>query len=161
MFFGRVGPKMLALPQHRTKTAHLPHQPGYCFRSAAAGLRKKPLKRFGQVEQDRPRLKDTDRTIRIASIDQRRNSAVGINRPIRIRKLLAFKYIHRLDDIRYAKLLKQNLRLMSVWCCPRVEFKHPRTLTIDPSCPNDQLFMHGRAAIILKEIARKYDTPSV
>ena len=57
----RVVDKMAELPGHRPEIADLPEQPFESFLTPAPGLRHKPSRLFGQMDQDRARFENRHR----------------------------------------------------------------------------------------------------
>src|SRR5262245_38408752 len=75
--FGFEHAEMMDLAGHRTKTAHLPHQPlKYRYALTQAG-RQEPAGLLAKIEQDRARFENVDRlSVRTVGIGERRGLVV-------------------------------------------------------------------------------------
>src|SRR5208282_5076783 len=117
--------KVPSLPEHRSNSGHLEHQPLHDV-VARAGLRRHELTGLlRQVEKDRAGLKERKRLPAwTVMVDYRGHPVVRADLEELGRELLALADIHRNDSVIEPGLLEKNRNLVSVRCRPIVQIDH-------------------------------------
>ena len=107
-YFGRIVSEMSRLTQRRSLPRHLPHQPAECLRSGTGGLRQQRAALFGNIDQNGAGFEQRQRiaAVRRRMIDDAGNLAVGVDRQIGGRELLALENVQRPAFIDEAEFLQ-------------------------------------------------------
>src|SRR5271166_4534186 len=125
--------EVVHLTGHRTKAAHLPHQP-FEHRYLAAQIRGPVFAGLlAEINQDRSRFEDADRlAARPPRIDDRGNLAIGTDLDESGGELLAFGDVDRLYGVRQAHLFEGYTDLAAVRRIPGVKFDAHRDRPLLP-----------------------------
>src|SRR5215831_8145119 len=115
--------EMMHLAGHRTKAAHLPHQP-FEHRDLMAQIRGPELTRLlAEIDQDRAGFEYADPgAAGTLGIDDRRDLAVGADPDKGRGELLSLGDVYRLHRIRQAHLFECHTYLAAVRSVPGVKF---------------------------------------